>query len=361
MNGMKKASIFFMAMFLITQGKAQHHLTHANTPNFIKEKVDSAFNKNKVASIFVGVINNGKPSYYSAGFANPDTKMDFDSATLFEIGSITKTFTAYALQKVLDENNIADTASILPYLPDSVQLNKALEKITFLNLMNHTAGLPRLPDNMKLSMDDKAPYDHYTSSNLFDFLKKYIPVMNGKSNYSNLGMGLAGVLAERISKKSYAVLLEENIFRPFNMIEGVAPFSMDDNKSQGYFDDEKVPYWNMDVLAPAGGLKCTGKEMMTYLQYMAIPKSTAAKKIIAELLQPTVSINTRVKVCKAWHTLEEKDQPIIYWHNGGTYGFSTFAAFIKGQQKAVIVVINKFNQNNTSDALGIAIMKELIK
>ena len=56
-----------------------------------------------------------------------------------------------------------------------------------------------------------------------------------------------------------------------------------------------------------------------------------------------------------------KDKPIIYWHNGGTYGFSTFAAFIKGQQKAVIVVINKFNQNNISDGLGIAIMKELIK
>jgi len=358
---MKQVSFLIFAIFLLTQGKAQDQLSVANTANFIKSKVDSTFNKNEVASVFVGVINGGKPTYYSKGFANPDTKLAFDSATLFEIGSITKTFTAYVLQKVLDENGIADTTSILPYLPDSLQQNKALAKITFLSLLNHTSGLPRLPGNMKLSMDDKAPYDQYTSANLFEFLKTCTPVPNGKSNYSNLGMGLAGVLAERISKKTYAVLLEENIFRPFKMIGTLEAFSKDANKSQGFFDKEEVPYWNMNVLAPAGGLKCTGKEMMTYLQTMAMPEAPAEKKIISEILQPTVAVNARVNVCKAWHTLEEKEKPVIYWHNGGTYGFSTFAAFVKGQQKAVIVVVNKFNQNNTSDGLGIAIMKELIK
>ncbi len=358
---MKTISIVFIALFLVTQGKGQHHLTNANTANFIKGKVDSAFNKNNVPSIFVGVINEGKPIYYSTGFANPDTKLGFDSATLFEIGSITKTFTAYVVQKLLDENKIADTASILPYLPDSVQKNKRLEKITFLSLLNHTAGLPRLPENMNLSRGDKAPYDHYISSDLFHFLKNCSPVIDGKSNYSNLGMGLAGVLAERIAKKTYAVLLEEYIFRPFKMIGRLDTFSRDDNKSQGFFDKEKVPYWNMDVLAPAGGLKCTGKEMMTYLQYMAMPEAQVAKKIIADILKPTVALNKSVNVCKAWHTLQEKDKPVIYWHNGGTYGFSTFAAFIKGQQKAVIVVVNKFNQSSTSDGLGIVIMKELIK
>ena len=91
------------------------------------------------------------------------------------------------------------------------------------------------------------------------------------------------------------------------------------------------------------------------------PADEAAKEIIDNLLKPTVSLYPKINVCRAWHTLEEKDKPVIYWHNGGTYGFSTFAAFIKGQQKAVIVVVNKFNENKISDALGIAIMKELIK
>jgi CubicO group peptidase (beta-lactamase class C family) len=361
MNQMKKAFLFFIALIALANAIAQDHMSVDSLADFISSKTDSAFNKNKVNCIFVGVINNEKHTYYSKGLANPDLKLFFDSATIFEIGSITKTFTAYVLQKVLNENKIADTASILPYLPDSIQQNKSLEKITFLSLMNHTSGLPRLPGNFKISTENKIPYDQYTSANLFEFLKTCTPAPDGKSNYSNLGMGLAGVLAERISKKNYAALLDLDIFKPFKMIGAMEVRSTVTNQSNGFFNDEKVPYWNMNVLAPAGGLKCSGKEMLTYLQYMAMPKDKMAKKLISSLLQPTVAINSVVSVCKAWHTLEEKDKPLIYWHNGGTYGFSTFAAFIKGQKKAVIVVVNKFNQNNISDGLGIAIMKELIK
>jgi CubicO group peptidase (beta-lactamase class C family) len=174
-------------------------------------------------------------------------------------------------------------------------------------------------------------------------------------------MGLAGVLAERISGKTYAALLDEYIFLPFKLVTPDKTITKTTNKSQGYFGDEKSEYWNMNVLAPAGGLKCTTKEILTYLQYMANPADEKAGEIIEKLLQPTVSLYPKVNVCRAWHTIEEKDKPTIYWHNGGTYGFSTFAAFIKGQQKAVIVVVNKFNESKISDLLGITIMKELIK
>lgn len=326
-----------------------------------QNKIDSVFNENKLPGIFVGVINNGKHTYYSKGYANTETKLPFDAATLFEIGSITKTFTAFVLQKILEEKHIEDTASILPYLPDSVRQNKALQKITFLSLMNHTSGLPRLPDNMPVSLANKTPYDNYSSTNLFAYLKNCIPAPDGKSNYSNLGMGLAGVLAEIISKKSYSNLLDINIFKPFKMIASTDTFSNDGNKSVGYFDRSATPYWNMDVLAPAGGLKCTGKEMLTYLQYMAQPKDKEAALIISNILTPTVALNQRVNVCKAWHTFEEQNKPVIYWHNGGTYGFSTFAAFLKGQQNAVIIVINQFNKNKIADGLGVSIMKLLSK
>jgi hypothetical protein len=59
--------------------------------------------------------------------------------------------------------------------------------------------------------------------------------------------------------------------------------------------------------------------------------------------------------------LEQKGKPTIYWHNGGTYGFSTFAAFVKDTKRSVVVVVNQFNQNQVSDGLGIAIMKEMLE
>jgi hypothetical protein len=68
-----------------------------------------------------------------------------------------------------------------------------------------------------------------------------------------------------------------------------------------------------------------------------------------------------VQVGRGWHTLEKKNNQVIYWHNGGTFGFSTFAAFVKDTRQAVIVVVNKFNSNAVSDGLGIAIMKKMLE
>ena len=330
--------------------------------SFIRQKADSLFKAEKVPGIFVGLLDNGVATYFNFGYADPAKKMPFDSATIFEAGSITKTFTAFILVAVLKEKGIDEKSSVLPYLPDSVRKNKNLEDISFLNLMNHTSGLPRLPGNMSLTENQLAPYDHYTSADLFAYLKTAKPKPDGKSNYSNLGMGLAGVLAERISGKSYAALLDAYIFLPFHLVtpaNGLANAA--ENKSQGYFADAPSAYWNMDVLAPAGGLKCSAKEMLGYLKEISMPQNAAAKAIVDTLLQPTVILNKKVSVGRAWHTLEEKDKPVIYWHNGGTYGFSTFAAFIKGGKEAVIVVVNQFNMNKVSDGLGISIMNKLIE
>ncbi len=79
-----------------------------------------------------------------------------------------------------------------------------------------------------------------------------------------------------------------------------------------------------------------------------------------KLTTQTVSINPRVGVGLGWHLLNEKNLQPIYWHNGGTYGFSTFCAFTKDKSKAVVVVINQFNKNTSSDGLGIKIIKRLL-
>ncbi len=101
--------------------------------------------------------------------------------------------------------------------------------------------------------------------------------------------------------------------------------------------------------------------MLSYLQSMTMPINEESKEIITNLLKSTIAITPEINVAKAWHTVEKEGLPVIYWHNGGTYGFSTFAGFLKDQNKAVIVVINQFNKNKISDGLGVAIMKELSK
>lgn len=328
--------------------------------SFIRQQIDSVYAKEKLPGIFVGVLNNGEKQFFNAGYANPETQLPFDSATLFEIGSITKTFTAYVLTAVLHDKKIPETDFIGKYLPEDVQQNKDLDSISFLSLMNHTSGLPRVPGNMKPAKI-RQPYEDYTADRLFAFLKTCTPKPDGKSNYSNLGAGLAGILAERISGSTYAALLDRYIFLPFQMITPENAITITDNKSQGYYGiNDKTEYWNMNILAPAGGLKCRGTEMLIYLHNMCLPQAGNSKNIIDKLTTQTIALNPKVAIGRGWFIFKEKGQPLFYWHNGGTFGFSTFCAFTKDKSKAVIVAINQFNKNALSDGLGIKIIKELL-
>lgn len=329
--------------------------------DFVKIKTDSLFNKKKLPGMMV-VINDGTTeSFYTKGYANTETKTVFDINTIFEAGSITKTYTAFVVESVLRDYKLKETETIFAYLPDSVKVNKSLSNITFLSLLNHTSGLPRLPSNFDIATGDMQPYKFYTEDKLYTYLKSADIKNESKVEYSNLGAALAGVLACKISKKTYMQLLEKYIFSPFKIKNEEIGLAKNKNKSQGYFDKDKVDYWDMNILMPAGGLKCSGKEMMNYLQKISNPTNEATKKLVDSLLSPTASMNPRIRIARAWHTFEQKDKPIIYWHNGGTYGFSTFVGFVRGTNKKVLVVINKFNANNSADFIGISIMKKLLE
>lgn len=364
---MKHLLIVVLIFVLVSCKTRQQNTFIESNPNktaidsFINGKADSIFKKENLTSIFIGLMDGTNPKYYNFGFANPAKKIGFNSQTIVEIGSITKTFTAYVLLKVLQEKNISDRSSIIAYLPDSVQRNKALKPITFLHLLNHTSGLPRIPDNMAITTTNQLqPYEKYGEANLYSYLKTSKPKPTEQSNYSNLGMGLAGLLATNISGLSYEELLQQYIIKPFSLqlVEPLTAISVK-NKAIGFMEKEAVPFWNMNVLTPAGGIKCNAATMLTYLQSVSMPLAEN-KNLVDSLTIATVPINEAINVCRAWHTLERKNKPTIYWHNGGTYGFSTFAAFIRGTNKAVFVVINEFDKNNSSDALGMAIMNKLL-
>ncbi|MBC7948369.1 MAG: beta-lactamase family protein [Chitinophagaceae bacterium] len=328
---------------------------------YIQQRGDSIYKSGEVPGMLVSILRNGQRQYFNFGYAAPDNKVPFDSATIYEIGSITKTFTAYVLVAVLMEKGISDTSKILPYLPDSVQRNTSLSHISFLSLMNHSSGLPRLPSNIDMVNDPMAPYDHYTEGQLYTYLKSATPTTNGASAYSNLGAGLAGVLAARIAGASYETLLDKHMFQPFGLKRhSDESIAAEEHKAQGHFDIMKSNYWKADALAPAGTLKCTSAEILTYFQSMINPPTAASRQIVDTLLRPTLTVLPSMRVCRGWFTVGA-DSLKVYWHNGGTYGFSTFGAFNREKNVAVSIVINKFDHNPISDEFGLMIMQKLLQ
>jgi len=330
---------------------------YSQIPVTIQHKIDSLVAAKAIPGIIIGTTDLKTRSYYTAGFANKETSQLFDAATQVEIGSIGKTFTAYILTSVLIKNKISDSAFIGTYLPDSIQQNSSVANIRFVELMNHTAGLPRLPNNMGTPINSMQPYENYSEQKLFSYLKTVIITKNGKVNYSNLGAGLAGVLAERISRKSYEQLLKKYITKPFKMSYTQMKGAPNRVISIGYFNDSVATYWTMNSLKAAGGIKSDATDMLSYIEYLL---KNDQSLVIQNITKPTAVINKRLQIAKGWHILSLPNNSSLYWHSGGTYGFSTFCAFHKETGKGIFIAVNAFNKNNIVDGIGIDIMSKML-
>lgn len=332
-------------------------IAQVNAVHPIQSKLDSVFKLNAVPGILVASSVKGKHQLFTVGVADKKLNIPFTEETQFEMGSISKTFTAFIVASVLEKNKISDTSLITQFLPDSLTKNKAIAHIQLLHLLNHTSGLPRLPENIGIPQDRLQPYANYDKEQLYYYLSKTEPNTFGRIAYSNLGVGLAGVIAENISGKSYEQLLSEYINKPFQLKHTGIQSAKKMPKATGYFGNEVATYWNMNVLVGAGGIKSDANDLLRYLDYIA---SNQSLPVVKSVLQKTTQLNKQVAISKAWHTIEKEGKTLLYWHNGGTYGFSTFAAFNPTTQNSIIVVINAFNKNDIADKLGIDIMTNLL-
>jgi CubicO group peptidase (beta-lactamase class C family) len=344
--------LFIAILFFYNNSIAQVNAVHP-----IQSKLDSVFKLNSVPGILVASSVKGKHQLFTVGVADKKLNIPFTEETQFEMGSISKTFTAFIVESVLEKNKISDTSLITKFLPDSLIKNKAIAHIQLLHLLNHTSGLPRLPENIGIPQDRLQPYANYDKEQLYYYLSKTEPKTFGRIAYSNLGVGLAGVISENISGKSYEQLLSEYINKPFQLKHTGIQSAKKMPKATGYFGNEVATYWDMNVMVGAGGIKTDANDLLRYLDYIAFNQSLP---VVKSVLQKTTQLNKQVAISKAWHTIEKEGKTLLYWHNGGTYGFSTFAAFNPTTQNSIIVVINAFKKNDIADKLGIDIMTNLL-
>ncbi|QNK62147.1 beta-lactamase family protein [Pedobacter sp. PAMC26386] len=202
--------------------------TLAPSSNPLKLKLDKEVDtleriyiqNSNIVGLSIGVIKDGQTYTYGYGSTQKKNGELPDANTIFEIGSISKTFTAQLLAYYVNERKISLMDPITKYLPDSLAANPELQKIKIVNLSNHTSGLVRLSDNIiNKNLDAVNPYRNYTRQLLFSHLKtcKLASVPGELYSCSNMGTGLLGVILERISSKIYEELVKEIIADPLKM------------------------------------------------------------------------------------------------------------------------------------------------
>lgn len=211
----------------------------------LTSKIDS-FLKTQTKRPFNGIIliaKNGKLLYSKVqGYANLETKKPLVLDNQFVVGSISKQMTAVAVLREFEKRKIELHVPVRKYLPEMPQT--WLDSITVHQLLNHTSGV----------MDWNKPLKFKPST---DF------------SYSNVGYELLAKIAEKVSRKSYAVLMSE-IFKTCGIKNSMSP-ALNQHKQlvNSYVEDstgkvKRVEGLLLDLGIPSGGMISTAKDLLLW-------------------------------------------------------------------------------------------------
>jgi serine-type D-Ala-D-Ala carboxypeptidase/endopeptidase len=321
--------------------------------------------------IVVGVLRDDRSEVF--GFGRPSFEDDQhpDGRTIFEIGSITKVFTALALADMAREGLVGLDDPVASLLPAGVQVpEKDGRKITLRMLANHTSGLPRVSaKELANGLRGKDPYADVTGADVYAFLKTLAlsRVPGEKNTYSNLGAGLLGHALSLRERKSYEEMIVARICRPLGMDD--TRITLDPSQKLRLArpfkkGGEPTSPWVFDALAGAGALRSTADDMLRFVrailgQSQVPPRLRSAMDDTLEPKTPGPSEGLRLGL--GWHMVEKRinpERPEIVFHNGGTGGFRSYVALVRQRGIAVVVLSNS---DAEVDSLGSELLRVLLR
>lgn len=308
--------------------------------------------------VSIGIVKDGVTYFYNYGEVKRDSKKIPDKSSVYELGAISTTFCGLLLAKAIQEGKLKSEDDIRKYLPWKYpELTYHKSPIRIKHLVNHTSGLPVIPENLSLQAkyDSLNPYKNYTREQLFEYLKvvKIKQEPGSVCNYSNLGITLLGLILEGIYTKSFDELVKEKICIQFNMEHSFVNLTQiqRDFLTQGYNGEgEFTPAWDLGIFAAAGGLHSSTEDMLRYLDYQLSERDAAVK------MSHQPSFIGRESLGFAWFIKRTKSGNTLYWHNGATFGFRSFCGFIKEKNCSVIILSNSAMD---VDFIGITLLNYL--
>jgi serine-type D-Ala-D-Ala carboxypeptidase/endopeptidase len=314
-------------------------IAFAQSDDEIRRLLSDRIDRNRKASgIVVGVID---PQGARRVIAHGDVKPD----SLFEIGSITKVFTALVLTDMVERGEVRLSDPVQKYLPDGVRMPRRGREITLEDLGTHMSGLPRLPTNFApRNLAD--PYAGYTAERLYEFLRSYDLTREPgtKWEYSNLGSGLLGHVLSRRAGSDFETMTRLRIFGPLDMMNTWMrlPRHLEERMAVGHSVQlQPVPAWNWDVLAGAGAFWSGADDLLEFVAAALGHKPSGLAPAMSAMLKVRHPVNADMGQAIGWNTLKLPATEIVL-KDGGTYGFSSVIAFDPKRRTGLVVLSNAF-------------------
>ncbi|WP_213286305.1 serine hydrolase [Bradyrhizobium sp. sGM-13] len=312
----------------------------------LKERVDVGRETMGLVAAFLDGDRHGITAYGQSG--SHDYR-PLDGDTVFEIGSITKVFTALVFADMVLRGELAPDDPAAKYLPASVRMpDFEGAPITLMDLATYTSGLPRMPSNFA-PKDWSNPYIDYTSEQLYDFLSNHKLAHKPGSHYeyANLGFGLLGHILELRAGKSYEDLVVSRICAPLGMEDTriTLSSSMQQRLARGHSDAlTPVANWDFSVLAGAGAFRSTANDLMKFLRMCMDPADGPVASALKMTLSRRRPMMEESDVALGWFISSRFGDELI-WKSGGTGGYASFIGSSTKTRRNCIVLSNAADYN----------------
>lgn len=264
-----------------------------------------------------------------------------DEDTEFEIGSITKTFTAALFADALERGEVTESTRLGEVWP---QLGGAVAEVRLADLAMQRSGLPRqqpppsLGDGIASILAGYVHTDPYRGD--VDDLVRALgeaDVSDKKPEYSNFGFAVLGQALAEVTGTSYADLVRERITQPLGMDETVVPTSTEGLSHGMTSSGLPAAPWTLGASAPAGAIRSTPRDMTIWLR--ATMDGTAPGAAASE---PRATFDESDRIGWAWMTTTNRI-PNVTWHNGGTGGDRSFLGFDRANRTGIVVLSDSAN------------------
>jgi CubicO group peptidase (beta-lactamase class C family) len=320
----------------------------ADMQSVLDRDLAEALNSGELASatgagVSIAVYAHGVRRVFSYGTAKPDS--------IYEIGSLTKTFTGLLLSQMAAQRKVRLNEPVRELLPPGTVARPQGAEITLLDLATRRSGLPPMPDNIDLTDIDN-PYASYHAADLFAYIGKHgVANPTGASSpFGSLGFGLLGTALAQHAGTSYEALLKDEVTSPLGLKDTAITLSPEQQLRFIVGHDQfhlPAKAWDSDALAGAIALRSTAGDMLTYLEAHLHPESlnpvagsSGAATLSAALrqsLQPQAETAPGMQIALGWLYQTETGN---YWHNGATAAYSAYAFFNPKGDYAAVVLLN---------------------
>ncbi len=312
------------------------------------------------------IARDGKVIYRKAfGNANLELNVAMKPENVFELGSITKQFTAVSILMLLEQGKLGLDDDITKYIPDYPTHGK---KITIHQLLNHTSGIKSYTDMesfIKMARTDMTP------SEIIDVFKNEpMDFDPGEQwRYNNSGYIILGFIIEKASGKPYAEFIENNIFKKLGMTHSyygnhntIIP-----NRASGYQPKEpgfaNADFLSMTLPYAAGSLMSTVDDMLIWNQALHNNNLITKENKQKAFTNHKDNKGNPVYYGYGWGPNEINGSPTVE-HGGGIFGYTTMGVYVPGENVYTIVLTNTSGNSPTNQAIkmtAIAIGKPYVE